>query len=153
MRMISRLVGLLAVFVIGLPVHASAEEARGTADEAKAMVGRAIAAYDEKGVAALAEMTAPSSVFRDRDLYIFVYGPDHRIAAHGADAAHVGRDLAEYFDVDGKPFALELAERATAEGVWVDYKWQDPLSGEVRPKSTWVVLHDGYVFGCGIYKE
>ena len=153
MRMVLRLTALLAVLLIGLSAQVSAEAARGTADEAKAMVARAIAAYDAEGSAALAEMNAPSTAFRDRDLYVFVYGPDRRIAAHGADAAHVGHDVAEYADVDGKRFAVEIMERATADGVWVDYKWKDPLSGEERPKSTWVVLHDGYVFGCGIYKD
>jgi signal transduction histidine kinase len=92
-------------------------------------------------------------MFVDRDLYVFVYGPDRRVAAHGADAAYVGNDIAGYADVDGKPFAVEIFERATADGVWVDYRWLDPLTGEVQPKSSWVVLHDGYVFCSGIYTE
>ena len=29
----------------------------------------------------------------------------------------------------------------------------DPQSGQVLPKSSWIVRHDGYIFGAGIYKE
>ena len=42
---------------------------------------------------------------------------------------------------------------ATTNGAWVDYRWEDPLTGKVVPKSSWVVLHNGYIFGCGIYKQ
>jgi len=40
---------------------------------------------------------------------------------------------------------------ATPEGAWVDYFRVNPQSGKDEPKSSWVVLHDGYIFGCGVY--
>ena len=27
----------------------------------------------------------------------------------------------------------------------------DPLTGDLMTKSSWIVLHDNLVFGCGIY--
>jgi hypothetical protein len=84
----------MAVLVtVGLSAcTSSGDGTRGTAGEAKDMVDRAIAAYDAGGMEAFADMTAPSTSFVDRDLYIFVIGPDHRIVAHAADAARVGVD-------------------------------------------------------------
>ncbi len=144
---------MVMVFLVGCalaPVAGAAE--RGTAEEAKAMVAKAIAAYDEKGEAVFAEITAPSTAFVDRDLYIFVIGADHLERAHGADASLVGVDVTTLVDVDGKAFGKAFFAEATEQGTWVDYKWKDPMTGEVQPKSSWVVLHDGYIFGCGIYK-
>jgi hypothetical protein len=33
----------------------------------------------------------------------------------------------------------------------VDYRYPDPNTGEILPKSTWVRLHDGHIFACGYY--
>ena len=53
---------------------------------------------------------------------------------------------------NGKKFGVEFIEKATPEGVWVDYIWRDPISNKDVAKSSWVVAHQGYVFGTGIYK-
>lgn len=153
MRRMFRPLALVAILAIALSGHASAEGTHGTAEEAKALVARAIAAFDERGEAAFAEITAPSAAFRDRDLYVFVIGPDHKTVAHGGFADRVGRDVREEHDVDGKAFGAAFVEQATAEGAWVDYKFDDPQSGKLLQKSSWVVLHAGHIFGCGIYKE
>ena len=71
-----------------------------------------------------------------------------------ANALHpdlVGTDVFGLKDVDGTPFGRNIVEQATVHGAWVDYKYENPMTGQVEPKSSWVVLHDGYVFGCGIY--
>lgn len=128
-----------------------AQESRGTADEAKAMVAKAIAAFDKDGTAAFAAMTAPSETFRDRDLYVFVFDKE-KLVAHGFDAALIGGDAAALADVNGKKFGVEFIEKATPEGAWVDYVWRDPISGKEVAKSSWVVAHKDYVFGTGIYK-
>jgi signal transduction histidine kinase len=145
---IGRVFGLLLV----LAGAAAAAETRGTPDEAQAMVAKAIAVYDADGTAAFAQMTSPSTEFRDRDLYLFVVGPDSRTVAHGLDASQVGRDLTQVLDSAGRPFGKEIVEKADQKGVWIDYAWRDPITGKDIQKSSWVVRHDGYIFGCGIYK-
>jgi signal transduction histidine kinase len=114
---------------------------------------RAHDAYEAEGAAAFQKMTAPSTEFRDRDLYVFVIGPDHKTVAHGGDAKLVGMDATQNIDPDGKPFGRVFVEQANEAGSWVDYKMLDPQSGEVLPKSSWIVRHDRYIFGAGIYKE
>ena len=70
------------------------------------MVARAIAYYDEMGAeAAVARFNAdPAPEFLDRDLYIFVVGPEGTVVAHGVDSSLLGVALASFVDVDGKEF-------------------------------------------------
>jgi methyl-accepting chemotaxis protein len=145
---IARIFGALLLVLAGA---AAASETRGTPEEAQTMVERAVAAYDAHGPAAFAQMTAPSTEFRDRDLYVFVAGPDNRTKAHGLDASQVGRDLTQVLDSAGRPFGKEIVEKADQRGVWIDYTWRDPITGKDIQKSSWVVRHHGYIFGCGIY--
>ncbi|HMB60500.1 MAG TPA: cache domain-containing protein [Xanthomonadales bacterium] len=129
-----------------------AGEYRATAEEAQALVAAAIEFYDEEGMeAAFAAIEDPDGALVDRDLYIFVYGPGRTIVAHGADTSLVGSVADTLIDIDGVPFGSQFMDLATEEGVWVDYKWYDPVTKEVLPKTSWVVLHDSYIFGAGIY--
>ncbi len=116
------------------------------------MVARAISAYEAQGEAAFVAMNPPSTEFRDRDLYVFVIGPDNIIVANGQDASRVGNDLTQVVDSTGKAFGQEMIEKANEEGVWIDYFWRDPLTEKDVQKSSWMVRHDDYIFGCGIYK-
>jgi hypothetical protein len=81
-------IGLMCIgFLAGMALAAD----RGTEAQAKALVAKAIATYDAKGKSVFSEMTAPSTAFTDRDLYIFVIGPDHKTVAHGFDATRAGK--------------------------------------------------------------
>ena len=146
-----KLLGLLGLFCL-LAVPAGAAEERGSAADAQALVARAIAAYDAEGAAAFAAMTSPSTAFRDRDLYLFVADAENRVVAHGMDSKRVGADLAAQVDAAGTAFGRLMTEQASAEGVWVDYVWLDPITQRQVHKTSWVVRHDGYLFGCGVYK-
>jgi cytochrome c len=146
------LLALICLTCIVWSAEMAAAADRGTEAEAKALVAKAIAAYDARGASAFAEMTAPSTAFTDRDLYIFVIGPDHKTVAHGFDATRVGQDVLTLKDTTGKPIGKEFVDQATATGAWVQYVMKDPLTGKDEPKTSWVVRHDKYIFGCGVYK-
>jgi hypothetical protein len=146
----------ISVTLLGLlffaPVPTSAVE-RGTAEEAQALVEKAIARYKEIGAEqTFAEINDPEGTFVDRDLYVFVGGPDHKLAAHGADPSRVGGDtLVGLKDVDGKVFGDEIIA-ASAEGNWVNYKFENFTNGRIEAKSSFVKKIDDYVFGIGYYK-
>jgi cytochrome c len=148
----TRIALVFGALILVLANTTMADETRGTAEEAQALVAKAIAAYDEKGTAAFADMMPPNEEFRDRDLYIFVIGSDNRTVAHGRDPGRVGNDIEGLVDRAGKPFGKEIIEKADENGVWVDYVFRDPLTEQDVQKSSWLVRHDGYIFGCGIYK-
>ena len=143
---------LLVVVAVATFGTAAPALAAGTADEAKEMVAKAIALYRDVGAEAFHAINKPDGGFRDRDLYVFVFGPDNRLVAHGADVSLLGQDAMALKDVDGRPFGRAMVETATAEGTWVDYKWRNPETGKTEAKSSWVVKADGHIFGCGIYK-
>ena len=42
--------------------------------------------------------------------------------------------------------------KVTTEGIWVQYPLENPVSNKVEPKTSWIKLHDGYLFGVGIYE-
>ncbi len=142
-------------YIFGVGIYRPEEESaeRGTAAEAQAMVARAIQRFDAAGPAkTFAEIDAQDPAFRDRDLYVFVIGPDGRIAAHAGDVERIGLDLRDIRDHDDRPYGQMILDEATPEGVWIDYERLDYLSNKVLPKSSWVVRHKGYIFGVGIYK-
>ncbi len=143
---------MLVAAVLWLPA-AYADDRQGTAEEAQMMVGEAIAYFDEVGSEeALRKFTYdPAPMFRQDDLYVFVWGGGE-IVAHAVDDTLLGQAAATLKDVDGKMLGQEMLDAASVDGAWVDYKWLNPVTGEVEPKSSWIVLHDGYIFGVGIYK-
>jgi cytochrome c len=141
----------LLALVLFLPVSAIAQE-RGTSQEAQAMVAEAIAYTREVGVeAAFAEMNSGESMFRDRDLYIFVVSADGVVVAQAADPGRVGMDARSLRDAADTAYGSMIVDHATPEGAWVEYLREDPLTGDVTPKASWVVRYDGYIFGCGVY--
>jgi signal transduction histidine kinase len=149
-----------AALVVGAALAASMAgraraEQRGTPEDAKAMVAKAIELYKAKGAASFDIMNKGESMgFRHGDIYIFVFraGAQPRVVAQAADSTRVGLDVTTLTDSAGKAFGKEMLARASAEGAWVDYVRNNPVTNKEEPKSSWVRLYDGYVFGCGIYK-
>lgn len=134
---------------------ASAAE-RGTAGEAKDMVAKAVALFNEKGEAAFDDINGGEK-FRYKDLYVFVhsFGPDATVVAYGGPAVEpppLGRKSVDIKDADGKPVGQMFQELATGEGTWVDYRWMNPTTKTPEGKSSWVIRAGNYIFGCGIYK-
>jgi len=147
------LIGLLA----GSVMTARAEDSR-TADEAKAMVAKAIELYREKGSTSFSIINkGAASGFRDRDLYVYVFSggilPHARIVAHPVDRKLIGVNVEQLKDADGNQYGLDMLSRARPTGVWVDFKWVDPRTKKVEQRSNWVVAYGGYIFVCGITKS
>ena len=101
-----------------------------------------------------AEIMNKKGQFTDRDLYLVVYGLDGKVWAHGANEKMVGKNLIELKDVDGKEFVRERTELAKSKGsFWQDYKFTNPLTKKVEPKTMYCErLEDTAVCG-GIYKK
>jgi len=151
-KVVPFLIAIACFMFFGIGMNMASADDRGSEAQAKALVAKAIAAFDAGGKGAFAEMTAPNKGFVDRDLYIFVIGPDRRTVAHGAAANRVGLDVMTLKDQAGKLYGKALWDQATPTGAWVDYVMNDPLTGKQVPKTSWVVRHGDYDFGCGVYK-
>lgn len=146
---------IAGVLLLALPAAGAAE--RGSAMEAKALVEKAVAKIKADGPkAAFAAFEKKDGGFVDRDLYIFVFDFDGKILSHGASKDLIGQNLItqQTKDADGKVFAAEFVAVAKTQGEgWVDYKWPNPVSKAVEPKSSFVKkANDAMLVGCGFYK-
>lgn len=142
--------GLVAVAIA--PFHQSAQ-GRGTPAEAEAMLAKAVAHYEKAGrTQALADFTARKAPFADRDLYVFCFGADRKVVSHGGDAKQVGVVFDTLKDVDGKAFGTAIWDTGMKTGGGrVEYKWQNPVSGAVEPKVSFVRKAGADVCGVGAY--
>lgn len=146
-----RLVPILALLaVVAFPVQA-AEFA--TKPEAEAMVQKALKFMKANGKdKTYAEINKKDGAFTDRDLYLTVYGQDGVVRAHGANPKMIGKNLSEIKDVDGKPFVRERLELAKkGQPFWQDYKFVNPVSHNIEPKSMYCVPEDDLVLCGGVY--
>jgi cytochrome c len=145
----------ILIAVCALTFHASAfASERGSPDEAVALVKKAIGYIKTNGKEkAFAEFSNPNGQFKDRDLYIMVYDMNGNNKAHGANAKLIGKNLSDIKDADGKLIVKSFIETASGKGTgWVDYKWPNPVSKAIEPKSTYVEKFDNILIGCGVYK-
>src|SRR5258708_3399313 len=143
--------GLRSIWMLTRPLCAmlamdSAHAAdRANKDEAMAMVKKAVAYIKSSGAEkAYTEITDRKGQFVDRDLYVVVYRLDGHVLAHGGNAKLVGQDLADSQDVDGVYYVrdrMDLAKKSST--FWQDYKFADPTTKKIEPKSTYCeVLND-----------
>lgn len=143
-------------FIAITPNLALADASNGTADEAKAMVERAVAHLKQVGPEkAFADFSdVANKDYHDRDLYVFVRAMDGNTVAHGVNKGMVGHTSLETKDADGKLYNKEIMETATAKGSgWVDYRWPNPVTKKIEPKSSFVEKAGDYVVGAGFYKQ
>jgi cytochrome c len=145
---------LVATLVSVSAVTASAKDGNATAAEATAMVKKGVAFIKGSGKdKGYAEISTKGGQFSDRDLYLTVYGLDGTVRAHGANEKMIGKNLIELKDVDGKAFVKERVELAAAKGTfWQDYKFTNPVSKKIEPKSMYCEKLDDAVVCGGIYK-
>ena len=89
----------------------------------------------------------------DRDLYVVVYGLDGMSLAHGANPKQAGVMLIDRKDIDGKEFIKERVEMAKAKAsFWQDYKFQNPASKKVEPKTMYCERLNETAVCAGVYK-
>lgn len=140
---------LVAMFAVG--AHA---QTKATAAEATAMTKKGVAFIKANGKEkGYAEITKKTGQFVDRDLYLVVYGLDGVVRAHGANEKLVGKNMLEFKDIDGKLYVQERMELAKSKGTfWQDYKFTNPTTKKIEPKSMYCEKLDDSVVCGGIYK-
>ena len=144
---------LIAAIGFAAPVITRADEGASPA-EATAMVKKGVAFIKKEGQdKGYAEISSKTSQFKDRDLYLVVYGLDGTVRAHGANEKMIGKNLIDLKDVDGKAFVKERVELAAAKGTfWQDYKFTNPTNKKIEPKSMYCEKLDDTAVCGGIYK-
>ncbi|WP_395662668.1 cache domain-containing protein [Aestuariivirga sp.] len=124
----------------------------GTAEEAKAMLTKAIENIKADEAGALAEMQKGGLESRDRDLYVFCGQADTGVLT--VHPALAGKMLQDIVDKNGKRFGEEMMKSAKPDAIIeVSYFWPRP-GADTTPveKISFVTRVADLICGVGYYK-
>ncbi|RZJ15365.1 MAG: HAMP domain-containing protein [Acidovorax sp.] len=126
---------------------------QGTADEAVALVNRAVALHKSTSRDQfLRSITDKSQPYHDRDMYVFVLNTAGTYLAFGGNTAKVGTRVQDIPGIAGDRLVSDIAAQADHAPGWVEYDITNPATGAVQTKMSYVSrVGDEYV-GCGVYK-
>jgi len=126
---------------------------QGTADEAHALVTKAVALWKRRGAACLPEITDPANGFADRDMYVFAWDRSLVYHAFAGKPQNLRKTAAQILGTDVTRLMHDVWAAADRGGGWVDYEFLNPSTGQLAPKTSFVVpVGNDMVLGCGIYK-
>lgn len=150
-----QITGAVVAMLVSAGAIAASKGEFATKDEAQAMVKKGVAFVKANGKdKGYAEISNKQGQFTDRDLYLVVYGMDGVVRAHGANEKMIGKNLIDLKDVDGKEFVRERVELGKAKpNFWQDYKFTNPVSKKIEPKTMYCERLDDTVLCGGIYKH
>ena len=81
------------------------------------------------------------------------HGLDGMSLAHGANPKQAGVMLIDRKDIDGKEFIRERVTMAKASPTfWQDYKFQNPVSKKIEPKTMYCERVAETAVCAGVYK-
>ena len=147
------------VAVVGLVVFCFGIAAADQAQEAKALVEKAVAMVQnegkEKAFKAVSDRKGP---FVKDDLYVWAGDFDKTtLVAHPyVTELMIGVDLKDFKDEKGNAVFVMLGKVAKDPGQgWVDYWNRRPSTGEVHPKRAYVLRVPGTTLymGCGYFPK
>jgi hypothetical protein len=132
-------VAITALVLLWSAASVSAQQL-GTAEEARAMLDRAIGALKSNEATALSEFNDPNNQeFHDRDLYVFCYNlSDGKITAYESPALlNIDvRTLALKDDLIGKRAYEAVQNSPEGKVTTIDYNFPKPGTTEPVPKQT-----------------
>jgi cytochrome c len=146
---------LLSLLVIGsalllAPVAQAAGQA--TPDEAKAMAIKAAEYLKSAGPEkAFSEFDAKDGTWHDRDLYVNVIDSKGVMVAHGTNSGLIGRSVLELKDPEGKSFNHDIV--AITDAGWITFKWLNPVTKAIEPKTAYYIRVNDYLVGVGAYAK
>jgi signal transduction histidine kinase len=152
------LISISSAAAVTLSSAAFAQESKfGTADEAKAMLLKAVAAVKADKEVALAMFNKGEGGFRDRDLYPFCFRlTDGKYVANPSLAVPAGTNTHTLKDPTGKVFGEELyAAAQKPEGQITEVSYMFPKPGTTAPavpKVSFVTRAGDLGCGVGYYK-
>ena len=128
MKLLYSVMSMICVIVSLVTAGPALAADKASAQDARAMLERAVTAVKADKTKALAAFRSGSDGFRDRDLYVFCARNDGIVDAH-IDLQQIGRNIKDLYDIDGVAFGQESMAIA-AEGQIREsaYMWPEPGS-------------------------
>lgn len=148
MKSIMSAVIATAVFALST-AHAADDPAA-----AIAMVDKGAAFMQKNGKDALiTAINAKSPEFVNGGIYLTMRALDGTQLAHPTNPKLVGKNMVVLPDADGKLFRKEIIDGAQKTGKgWVDYRYNNPTTGNIEKKSTYYLKTGDVILEAGIYK-
>ena len=152
-QMMLKKVMVMIVLCLFVVAAASAQQ-KGTPEEAKQLVEKAVAYVKANGEEkALKEFNNPKGEFFKGDLYIFAFDPKGILLANPNLPKLVGTNVYNSPDSKGKLHRKEMVDLANSKGSgWVDYYQLNPVTKKDEPKISYVQKVGNLILGCGAYK-
>lgn len=127
---------------------------QGTADEAVALVQKAVALHKTTSEDQfLRSLTDKSQPFHDRDMYVFVLDSAGTYRAFGGNPAKVGTRVQDIPGIAGDRLVSDIVAQADRAPGWVEYDINNPATGAVQTKMSYVSRVGDLYVGCGVYKS
>jgi cytochrome c len=142
---------LVTVAGVFMSVTAGAAD-KGTPEEAKAMLDRAMAAVMADEAKALAAFNDPKGGYVDRDLYVFCFDKGGQMTASGANPSRVGTDATTLKGPDGRAVGAEMLALAAKGGGQLEYRWMSPTTKQVATKVSFLKTAGNQTCAVGAYK-
>ncbi len=126
---------------------------QGTADEAVALTQRAVnmrssGSRDQF----LRSITDKNQPFHDRDMYVFALDSSGTYLAFAGNATKVGTRVQDIPGIAGDQLVQDIIAQAERGPGWVEYDINNPATGKVQTKMSFVRKVDDLYVGCGVYK-
>jgi signal transduction histidine kinase len=152
MNLFKKIVLMLAT--AALCVTAFAAE-RGSPEEAKAMLAKAVAYYKANGKEkSIAQFNDKAGSFVDRDLYISVIDLQGNTLAHAFNPRLLGKNNLAIEDADGKLFYKDRLEIVKAKGRGQqEYKVINPVTKAIEHKVAYFEKVDDVVLTTGTFRQ
>lgn len=127
---------------------------QGTADEAVALVQKAVALHKSTSLDRfLRSVTDKGQPFHDRDMYVFVLDTAGTYRAFGGNPAKVGTRVQDIPGIAGDRLVSDIVAQADWAPGWVEYDINNPVTGAVQTKMSYVSRVGDVYVGCGVYKS
>jgi signal transduction histidine kinase len=127
---------------------------QGTAQEAVALVGKAVALHKTTSRDAfLRTIIDKSQPFHDRDMDVFALDTAGAYLAFGGNPAKVGTRVQDIPGIAGDQLISDMVAQADRAPGWVEYDITNPATGAVQTKMSFVARVGDLYLGCGVYKS
>jgi signal transduction histidine kinase len=151
-----RLVQTLAVvFLCLFAVVATAQQAKPTADEVKALTLKATQLVLDKGIDEARAIFNKDGEFKYGEIYVNVLNTKGAWVVYPPKPEGVGKVIINLQDADGRFLTQDILKMAADNGEgWVEYRWKNPVTNTIQLKQSYVKKAVGtdYVVYVGVYK-
>ena len=94
-------------------------------------------------------LNSKEAVFGEK--YVFVFDEETGIGIVNPFTTEIiGTDIGSLVDATGREYGKDLLD-TSKRGRWVPYLYKAPSTGDEQQKYSFVVSHDGLIFGSGYY--